>query len=87
MSTGNGQSDEFDTPVELPPLREHVPMIQALAPLVMQLNALATNIGEVVHELRVAREPVPESGIVAKLKAAFQTLRAIGSAGEQAFEK
>lgn len=84
---GNGFDDEHVTPTDLPPLIEHVPMIQALAPLVVQLSALASNIGGVVHELRVAREPIPETGVVAKLRAAFATLKAIGTTGEQAFEK
>lgn len=87
MSEGNGHAEEFNTPTDPPPLVENVPYIQALAPLVLQLSALVTNVGEVVHELRIARKPIEETGLVAKLRSAFQTLKAIGGAGEQAFKE
>lgn len=84
---GNGFDEEHVTPTEPPPLPENVPYIKAVGALTLQLSALNGNLAGVVHEMRGAREPIEQTGLVAKLRSAFQTLTAIGTAGEQAFEK
>ncbi len=86
MSNGSG-FDEYDTPTDPPPLAENVPYIKAVGALVLQLSALNSNLAGAVHEMRLARQPVADGGLVAKLRGAFQTLKDIAISGEQAFEK
>lgn len=50
----------LDTPAETPTavLPEHREMIKALADSAMQLSAAVNILGDVLHELRVARDPI-----------------------------
>lgn len=53
--------DRIDTPVERPGpqvLPEHREMIKTLADSGAQLSAALQVLGDVVHELRVARDPI-----------------------------
>jgi hypothetical protein len=49
-----------DTPPERPALvlEEHKPMIRALVDAGAQLSGALQTLGDVVHELRVARDPI-----------------------------
>jgi hypothetical protein len=52
--------DRLDTPVELPTpvVPEHREMIRELADAGMQLTSAVQLLGDIVHELRVARDPI-----------------------------
>jgi len=52
--------DDTPTPLERPApvLPQHREMIRALADSAIQLSAAVTLLGDVVHELRVARDPI-----------------------------
>jgi hypothetical protein len=80
-------SDDDETPVEASAHPSNVPYIRALGGLTLQLSGLNSNFAAIVHELRVARKPMVENGLGARLRAAFKTLSAIGAAGEDTFRK
>lgn len=86
MTSGNGHDSDV-TPADPPTLPENIPAIRAIAPLVIQLAALNENLALHVHELRIARVPVPESVTAKRLFDAFSTLVGIGTAGKKAFAK
>lgn len=54
------ERERIDTPIERPAavLPEHREYIKALSDAAMQLQAAVQVIGDVVHELRVARDPI-----------------------------
>ncbi len=78
---------EHETPVDPPCLPENVPYMRVLGQLTLQLSALNQNLAGLVHEIRHARTPVAENGLVEKLRSVFRTLRGIAEAGEEAFQK
>lgn len=55
--------DRLDTPIERPTvvLSEHREYIKTLADSAMQLSAAVNILGDVLHELRVARDPIGHS--------------------------
>lgn len=55
--------ERIDTPIERPAavLEEHRPYITTLADSAMQLSAAVNILGDVLHELRVARDPIGHS--------------------------
>lgn len=77
--------DDEQTPTERPTLPANVPYIRAIGHLALQLSALNSNLSGIVHEMRVSRQPVVETGLAGKLRAAFATLRDIATSGESAF--
>lgn len=55
---GHGHDDDEVTPVARPPLLEHRDYIRVLSDAGLQLSAVMQTLGDVVHELRVARDPI-----------------------------
>jgi hypothetical protein len=55
--------DRINTPIEVPTatLPEHREMIRSLVDAGVQLSAALNTLGDVVHELRVARDPMGNS--------------------------
>jgi len=73
--------DDGNTPTPLerpsPVLPEHRPLITSLADSAAQLSAAVLLLGEVVHELRVARDPIGH-GTREKIGRFGLAIRAVG---------
>jgi len=69
-----------ETPPEKPNamLPQHRSYVLVLAAVIPPLNAVATTLGEILHELRVARDPVGPS-TVRRIAELGETLEGVGA--------
>lgn len=79
MTDSNGFNDG-DTPVDPPQatLPQHRPYVLTLASVIPPLNAVVNTLGEILHELRIARDPIGK-GTVRRIAELGQTLEDVGT--------
>lgn len=85
MINGDG-NDYGDTPNDLPQptLTEHRPLVLLLSDITGALHQTANTFSELVHELRVARDPIGAS-TRARIAETFAEVEEMGKRGREGF--
>lgn len=79
-----GDDDETPTERPLPLLPEHRRYVQVLGDVIPPLHAVVMTLGEILHELRIARQPMGQSTL-SKVAEAGAVIESIGASIKTGF--
>ena len=81
-------TEDSQTPTEPPHavLAVHRPYILVLAAAITPLNSVANHLGEVLHELRLAREPIGDR-VLQRISELGATLEGVGASIKRGFQQ
>jgi hypothetical protein len=80
----NGHDDDTPTATLSPTLDAHRPFVTVLANVIGPLQAVAVTLGQALHEIRVASEPIG-NGVLKKISDAGAEIEKVGKSIKEGF--